>query len=96
MENKINGNRTFVGSKCIRNIDPRVNAVIAYFNHILHKTIQGEYKGQEEKDLHRFTIKATSRLVKRLHDVEHLKPLITRNLEGKWQVLVKHPKLARL
>ena len=36
VENKINGNRTFVGSKCIRNIDPRVNAVIAYFNHILH------------------------------------------------------------
>ena len=64
--------------------------MIAYFNHILHKEIQGEYKGQEKKDLHRFTIEATSRLVKRLHDVEHLKPLITRNLEGKWQVLVKN------
>ena len=44
VENKINGNRTFVGSKCIRNIAPRVNAVIAYFNHILHRAIQGKYK----------------------------------------------------
>lgn len=29
LENKINGNRTFVGSTCIENIDPRVGKVIA-------------------------------------------------------------------
>ena len=33
LENKINGNRTFVGSECIRNIDPKAAAVIGYFKH---------------------------------------------------------------
>ena len=34
VENKINGNLTFVGSMCIENIDPKVGVVIAYFKHI--------------------------------------------------------------
>ena len=92
VENKINGNRTFVGSMCIENIDPKVGVVIAYFKHILHRTIQGEYKGQDSHDLQRFTVKSNSILVQRLHVVKHLNPQVTRNLEGKWQVLVKHPK----
>lgn len=35
MENKINGNRTFVGSTCIGSIDPKAGAVIDYFKYIL-------------------------------------------------------------
>ena len=66
LENKINGNRTFVGSTCIKNIDPRVGNVIAYFEYILKEDIQGTY--------------------------QHLNPQVTKNLEEKWKVLVKHPR----
>ena len=56
LENKYNGNRTFVGSDCIRNIDPRVTTVIRYFNHILENPVRGEYKGQDNSDLQRFEV----------------------------------------
>ena len=47
LENKSNGNRTFVGSECIRNIDPKAAAVIGYFKHILENEVQEIYKGQD-------------------------------------------------
>ena len=96
VENKINGNRTFVGSKCIRNIDPRVNTVIAYFNHILHRAIQAEYKGEDSQGLQRFTVKSNSTLVQRLHVVKHLNPQVTRNLKNECEVLVKYPETETL
>ena len=92
MENKINGNRTFVGSTCIGNIDPKAGAVIAYFKNILEQAVEGIYRGQNENGLQKFAIKSTTRMVCRLHDVEQLNPPVTRNLKGEWQVLVKHPK----
>ena len=41
LENKFNGNRTFVGSDCLRNIDPKATTVISYFKHILENEVQG-------------------------------------------------------
>ena len=35
-------------------------------------------------------------LVRSLHDVEHLNPLLTRNLDGKWEVSVMYPKAESL
>ena len=52
LENKWNGNRTFVGSTCIKSIDPRVGNVIAYLHYILRRPIQGTYVGEES---HGFT-----------------------------------------
>ena len=49
LENKINGNRTFVGSTCIKNIDPRVGNVIAYFEYILKEDIQGTYQRENDE-----------------------------------------------
>ena len=51
VENKINGNRTFVGSTCIENIDPRVGKVITYFEYILTHPIQGAYQGENDEGL---------------------------------------------
>ena len=48
MENNINGNRTFVGSDCIRNVDPKAAAVICHFKYNLEKAVQGTYKGQDD------------------------------------------------
>ena len=96
IENKINGNRTFVGSTCIENIDPRVYAVTAYFNHILHRAIQAEYKGEDSQGLQRFTVKSNSTLVQRLHVVKHLNPQVTRNLKNECEVLVKYPETETL
>ena len=42
LENKYNGNRTFVGSECIGNIDPKTAAVICYFKHIPSSETQGQ------------------------------------------------------
>ena len=39
VENKWNGNRTFVGSDCVTNVDPKAAAVIGYFKHILENTV---------------------------------------------------------
>ena len=74
LENKINGNRTFVGSECIRNIDPKAAAAIGYFKHILENEVQGFYKGQDNKGLQTLTVKAATTLVERLHVVEYLSP----------------------
>lgn len=84
---KINGNRTFVGSECIRNIDPKAAAVIE---------VQGFYKGQDNKGLQTFTVKAATTLVQRLHVVEHLSPPLIKNLDGRCQVSVMYPKAESL
>ena len=60
LENKINGNRTFVGSECIRNIDPKAAAVIGYFKHILENEVQGIYKGQDNQGLQTFAVKSNT------------------------------------
>ena len=39
VENKWTGNRTFVGSDCVTNMDPKAAAVIGYFKHILENTV---------------------------------------------------------
>ena len=39
VENKWTGNRTFVGSDCVTNVDPKAAAVIGYFKHILENTV---------------------------------------------------------
>lgn len=49
LENKFNGNRTFVGSTCLGNIDPKANAVIDYFKHILEKDVQGTRQSRSTK-----------------------------------------------
>ena len=92
LENKINGNRTFVGSSCIKNIDPRAGKVIVYFEYILTHPIQGTYQGENEEGLQRFTVNSNTVLVRGTDVVKHLNPQITKNLEGNWQVLVKYPR----
>ena len=96
LENKYNGNHTFVGSTCIRNINPRVTTVIRYFKHIMEKDVQGIYKGQDNPGLQRFEVNPNTVLVRRLKDVEHLNPQITRNLEGQWEVIVQYPNAETL
>ena len=66
LENKFNGNRTFVGSDCLRNVDPKAAAVIYYLKHILENEVQGIYKEQDNKGLQTFTVKAATTLVQRL------------------------------
>ena len=92
LENKINGNRTFVGSKCIENIKPRVGKVIAYFDHILKKDIQGTYQGENDEGLQKFIVTSNTELAKGSEVLKHLNPQVTKNLENKHEVLVKHPK----
>ena len=93
LENKINGNRTFVGSKCIENIDPRVGKVVAYFEYILTNPIQGTYEGNDCKGLQWFSVKSNTVLVIGADNVvKHLNPQVIKNKDGKHQVLVKYPK----
>ena len=96
LENKFNGNQTFVGSDCLRNVDPKAAAVIYYFKHILENEVQGIYKGQDNKGLQTFTVKAATTLVQRLTIVEHLIPPLTRSLDGRWEVSVIFPKAESL
>ena len=81
-ENKWNGNRAFVGSTCVGNIDTKAGAVIGYFKHILETAVQENYKGKDNRGLQKFTVNSSTTLVKRLHVVEHLNPPLTRNTEG--------------
>ena len=92
VENRLNGNRTFVGSTCIGNIDPCVGKVIAYFEYILIHPIQGTYQGENEEGLQRFTVKSNTVLVRGTDVVKHLNPQVTKHLEGNSQVLVKYPQ----
>ena len=92
LENKFNGNRTFVGSICIEHHDPRVGKVVGYFQHLLCKPIQGSYVG----DLYgqqTFTVPSTTVLVRGANTIiHHLNPQVFKTLDGQWHVLVKYPK----
>ena len=92
LENKINGNRTFVGSTCIENIDPRVGNVIAYFSYILIYPIQGTYQGKNDEGLQGFTVMPNAFLVRGSEVVKHLNPQIIKNLKNEHEVLVKHSR----
>lgn len=93
LENKLNGNRTFVGSTCITNIDPRVGQVIGYFQYILTHAIEGAFVEHTSEGCQKFIVKPHMVLVKGADkDVKHLNPQVTQNLKGEWEVLVKHPK----
>ena len=82
LENSINGNRTFVGSDCIRNVDPKAAAVICYFKYILENAVQGTYEGQDDTGLQTFTVNSNTKLVKCLHVVEHLNPASNKKHRG--------------
>ena len=93
LENKFNGNRTFVGSTCIENIDPRVGKVIAYFEYILTHSIQGTYERDDSIGLQKFIVEPNTVLVRDAEgDVKHLNPQVSRNLKNEGEVLVKYPK----
>ena len=91
LENRINGNRTFVGSSSIENIDPRAGKIIAYFKYILICPIQGTYEGDESNGLQKFTVKSNTVLVRDAEEVvKHLNPQVTKTKEAKCEVLVKY------
>ena len=92
LENKINGNRTFVGSNCIENIDPRVGKVIAYFSYILLHPIQGIYQGDNDEGLQKFTVNSNTVLVNGSKIVTHLQPQIVKNGDDQDEVWVKYPR----
>lgn len=93
LENKINGNRTFVGSTCIEKIDPRVGEVIAYFQHILCHPIHGSYVGDDHHGLQTFTVMPNTTLGKGADTVvKYLNPQVIKTEDGTSQVLVKYPK----
>ena len=96
LENKFNGNRTFVGSTCIEHLDERVGNVIAYFQYILRHSIQGSYVG-DVYGLQMFTVLSNTVLVKGAEDVvKHLNPHVFKTLDGQSHVLVKYPQAETL
>ena len=92
LENKFNGNRTFVGSTCIKNIDPLVGKVIGYFQYILTHPIEGEFVENTSEGFQTFIVKPHTVLVKGAdNSVKHLNPHVFKTLDGQWHVLVKYP-----
>ena len=97
LENKINGNRTFVGSTCIGHIDPRVGKVIAYFENILTHPIEGLFVEHTSEGFHTFIVKPHTVLVKGANNsVKHLNPHVFMTDDGQWRVLVKYPNRVTL
>jgi len=96
LENKLNGNRTFTGSRCTVNIDPEAETVIDYFKHILKDKLHGIYKGQGSQGLQRFEVEPNTVLVQGLPAVQHLNPQVTKNCEGDCEVAIKHTKQTML
>lgn len=92
LENKLNGNRTYVGSDCVENIDRRVGKVIFYFRHILTHPIHGTFVENTSDGFQKFMARPYTVLVKRADAVKHLNPPITLTEDGKWEVLVKYSK----
>ena len=93
-----NGNRTYVGSACIKNIDQRVDRVIAYFHYILTHPIEGTFVGTTESGLQLFGVLSNTKLVTGSEKiVNHLNPQVIKNEGGKWGTLVKHlnPQMMR-
>ena len=92
LENKINGNRTYVGSTCITSIDPRVGKVIAYFHYIVAHPIEGVFVDNVSEGFQKFIVKPHTVLVTGAdHSVKHLNPQVFNTLDGQWYVLVKYP-----
>lgn len=92
IENKINGNRTFVGSECMDNIDPKAKEVNYYIRRLLYQGLQGTYRGMTRNDLVLFSVDSSSGFVKYLPTVKHLNPPVTRNMEGRWYISINFPK----
>lgn len=93
LENKINGNRTFVGSTCIENIDSLAGQVIGYFQYILTQAIEGAFVENVSEGFQTFIVKPHTVLVKGADSyIKHLNPQVMKNLAGKWEVLVKYSK----
>ena len=91
LENKINGNRTYVGSECIENIDSQVGKVVAYFQYILARPIEGKYVGTIEGGLELFAVSPNTNLVTGSKNiVNHVNPQVVKNGGEKWEALVKH------
>ena len=86
MENKINGNRTFVGSTCIGNIDPKAGAVIDYFKYILENKVERIYMDNQDnpdnQGLQTFTVRSNTKFVQQLPIVKHLNPPVIKKPEG--------------
>ena len=91
-ENKINGNRTFTGSKYAANIDPEAEMVIYYFKEILEHEVEGIYKGEDNQGLKRFEFKPYAAIIRGLPTMRHLNPPVAKNCEGQWEVVIKHTK----
>ena len=92
LENKFNGNRTFVGSTCIENIDPRVGMVVGYFQYILTHPIEGVFVDNTGEGFQKFIVKPHTVLVKGANNsVKHLHPHVFKTVDGRWHVLVKYP-----
>ena len=92
LENKFNGNRTFVGSTCIANIDPRVGQVIGYFQYILTHPIEGVFVENTSEGFQTFIVKPHTVLVKGADNkVKHLNPHVFKTQDGQWHVLTKYP-----
>ena len=88
IENKINGNRTFVGSECIDNIDTKAKDVNYYSCRLLYQGLQGTYRGMTRNGLVLLSVDSTSGFVKYLPTVKHLNPPVTRNMEGPWYISI--------
>ena len=60
IENKINGNRTFVGSECIDKIDPKAEEMNYYIRRLLYQGLQGTYRGMPRNGLVLFSVDSSS------------------------------------
>lgn len=97
LENKINGNRTFVGSTCIENVDHEAGKVIGYFEYILEHPVKGTFIESVRDELQKFAVRSNTVLVKgAANTVQHLNPPVTLTKEGKGEVIVKYSKPATL
>ena len=87
VENKFNGNRTFVGSHCIESTDERAAKVIAFFECLLQPGVKGTHQGENT-----FVIKPSKELARGLKHVKHLHPPIIETVGGQWYVTVNGTK----
>ena len=92
IENKINGNRTFVGSSCIRNVIPQSDEMIDYFKYLMERGVYGLYRGQDNQGLQRFEFSPFTVITQRLPIVQHLNPPINQTGANTWEVKVKYLK----
>ena len=92
MNSAKNNNQTFVGSTCIRHIDPNAGRVIAYFHRLLDRPTQGTYDGVDGEGVYWFKVRSNTTLVQGAFDVvQKYNPPVVRTLDGKYYVKVKYP-----